>query len=101
MQKKGRSVRRPTYRACCNRRFVEAGQGALVEKSVAAQAQPHHPQSMHRSLRAQVKREGLSTIEAVALALEGLGEDKTISDYLIDRYEELIIKPGLRLPQPS
>jgi DTW domain-containing protein YfiP len=56
---------------------------------------------MHRSLRAQVKREGLSTIEAVALALEGLGEDKTIIDYLIDRYEELIIKPGLRLPQPS
>ena len=51
---------------------------------------------LHRSLRAQVKREGLSTIEAVALALECLGEDKNISDYLIDRYEELIIKPGLR-----
>jgi hypothetical protein len=32
----------------------------------------------------------------VALALECLGEDKNISDYLIDRYEELIIKPGLR-----
>jgi DTW domain-containing protein YfiP len=49
----------------------------------------------HRSLRAQVKREGLSTIEAVALALSCLGEDKNISAYLIDQYEELIIKPGL------
>ena len=48
---------------------------------------------MHRSLRAQVKREGLSTIEAVALALECLGEEKSISAYLIEQYETLIIKP--------
>jgi len=48
---------------------------------------------MHRSLRAQVKREGLSTIEAVALALECLGETKSISAHLIEQYEALIIKP--------
>lgn len=49
---------------------------------------------LHRSLRAQVKREGLSTIEAVALALECLGEDKNISGYLIEQYEACIIKPA-------
>jgi DTW domain-containing protein YfiP len=51
-----------------------------------------NPQSL--SLRTQVKREGLSTIEAVALALECLGEDKSIGAYLMDHYEKLIIKPN-------
>jgi DTW domain-containing protein len=55
-----------------------------------------NPQSP--SLRAQVKREGLSTIEAVALALECLGEDKNIGAYLIDTYEKLIIHPQNPLP---
>jgi DTW domain-containing protein YfiP len=50
-----------------------------------------NPQSP--SLRAQVKREALATIEAVALALECLGEDAGIGAYLIDIYEKLIIHP--------
>jgi DTW domain-containing protein YfiP len=50
-----------------------------------------NPQSP--SLRAQVKREALATIEAVALALECLGEDPGIGAYLIDTYEKLIIHP--------
>jgi Uncharacterized conserved protein len=49
---------------------------------------------IHRSQRPQVKREGLSTIESVALALECLGEEKNISAYLMELYETCIIKPN-------
>jgi DTW domain-containing protein YfiP len=47
-----------------------------------------------RSLRTQVKRQALSTIEAVAMALEGLGENPATADLLRKNYRELIIKPG-------
>lgn len=43
------------------------------------------------SLRPQVKQEGLSTIEAVAAALEFLGENVDIPNLLRKSYEELII----------
>jgi DTW domain-containing protein YfiP len=49
----------------------------------------------HSSLRGQTKQEGLSTIEAIALALQCLGEDKTVSTTLREQYESLIIKPSL------
>jgi len=46
----------------------------------------------HPSLRGQTKREGLSTIEAIAMALQCLGEDQSITQSLQEQYEELIIK---------
>jgi DTW domain-containing protein YfiP len=50
---------------------------------------PRHP-----SLRAQVKPEGLSTIESIALALEHLKEDASIYSLLVREYEDFIIKPN-------
>jgi DTW domain-containing protein YfiP len=47
----------------------------------------------HASLRAQTKKQGLSTIESIALALTCLGENPKVSELLRDRYEELIIRP--------
>ncbi|MDB5105619.1 MAG: hypothetical protein JWP91_3308 [Fibrobacteres bacterium] len=45
----------------------------------------------HPSLRPQVKSEGLSTIEAVAFALEHLGENPAIAASLREQYGSLII----------
>lgn len=45
----------------------------------------------HPSLRPQVKEEGLSTIEAIASALENLGDKPEISAELRNKYQELII----------
>ena len=55
---------------------------------------PEHP-----SLRKQVKKSGLSTIEAVSLALSELGENGNICQSLIKQYEELIVKPVSALKQ--
>jgi DTW domain-containing protein len=49
----------------------------------------------HQSLRGQAKKEGLATIEAIALALDCLGENKEIGESLRTQYEELIIKPNI------
>jgi DTW domain-containing protein YfiP len=46
----------------------------------------------HPSLRAQVKKEGLATIEAIAFALEHLGDKPEISLELRRNYRELIIE---------
>jgi DTW domain-containing protein len=46
----------------------------------------------HPSLRPQVKAEGLSTIEALAFALEHLGEDVKIAGSLRESYRQLIIQ---------
>jgi DTW domain-containing protein YfiP len=43
------------------------------------------------SLRPQVKGEGLSTIEALAFALEHLGETREIADTMRQSYKELLI----------
>ena len=51
----------------------------------------------HPSLRKQVKKSGLSTVEAAALALGELGEDRCICQSLIKQYEELIVKPAVTL----
>jgi len=48
----------------------------------------------HKSLRGQTKKEGLATVEAIALALDCLGENKEIGAGLRKQYEELIIKPN-------
>ena len=57
---------------------------------------PEHP-----SLRSQTKIEGLSTIEAVALALRCLGEKEEISVSLREQYERLIVKkPGADKKNP-
>jgi DTW domain-containing protein len=45
----------------------------------------------HPSLRPQVKKEGLATIEAIALALEYLGEKPDIPHELREKYKGLII----------
>lgn len=45
----------------------------------------------HPSLRPQVKSEGLSTIEAIAFALENLGEKAELALALRDSYRNLII----------
>ncbi len=47
----------------------------------------------HPSLRGQSKRHGLATIEAIALALDCLGEDVAIGKSLRKQFEELIIRP--------
>jgi DTW domain-containing protein len=46
----------------------------------------------HPSLRQQVKKEGLSTIEAIAFALEHLGDRPEIPQELRGKYRELIIE---------
>jgi len=48
-----------------------------------------------KSLRPQVKRQALSTAEAVSFALEELGEDKVLCKSLRMYYERLIIAPNL------
>jgi DTW domain-containing protein YfiP len=45
----------------------------------------------HPSLRPQVKKEGLATIEAIAFALEHLGDKPEIPQELLGKYQELII----------
>ena len=45
----------------------------------------------HASLRAQTREGGLSTIEAVAFALDHLGEDKKIGESLRENFRRLII----------
>jgi len=45
----------------------------------------------HASLRAQTREGGLSTIEAVAFALDNLGEDKKIGESLRENFHRLII----------
>ncbi|HUI90801.1 MAG TPA: tRNA-uridine aminocarboxypropyltransferase [Chitinivibrionales bacterium] len=47
---------------------------------------------VHKSMRGQVKKEGLATVEAVALALDCLGEDVGVGESLRKQYEEKIIK---------
>jgi DTW domain-containing protein YfiP len=48
----------------------------------------------HKSLRGQAKKEGLATIEAIALAFDCLGENTEIGAGLRKQYAELIIKPN-------
>ena len=48
----------------------------------------------HASLRAQTRGGGLSTIEAIAFALEHLGEDKKISESLRENFRRLILGIG-------
>lgn len=45
----------------------------------------------HASLRAQTREGGLSTIEAIAFALDNLGEDKNIGESLRENFRRLII----------
>lgn len=45
----------------------------------------------HVSLRAQTREGGLSTIEAIAFALDNLGEDKKIGESLRENFRRLII----------
>jgi DTW domain-containing protein YfiP len=45
----------------------------------------------HASLRAQTREGGLSTIEAIAFALDNLGEDKKIGESLRENFHRLII----------
>lgn len=47
----------------------------------------------HPSLRKQVKKGALSTIEALALTLELLGKDKSVGESMRRQYEKLIVKP--------
>ncbi|MFP4013865.1 MAG: DTW domain-containing protein [Chitinispirillaceae bacterium] len=47
----------------------------------------------HPSLRKQVKKGALSTIEALALTLELLGEDESLGESMRRQYEKLIVKP--------
>jgi DTW domain-containing protein len=49
----------------------------------------------HPSLRGQTKRHGLATIEAIAMALDCLGENAAVGESLRKQYEELIIKPNM------
>ena len=50
----------------------------------------------HSSLRGQSKKEGLATIEAIALALECMGEESGLTKSLHEQYESLIIKGTTR-----
>jgi hypothetical protein len=47
----------------------------------------------HQSLRGQSKKEGLATIEAIAMLMDCLGEDAEIGKTLRGKFEELIVKP--------
>ncbi|MEE9913680.1 MAG: DTW domain-containing protein [Deltaproteobacteria bacterium] len=46
----------------------------------------------HASLRAQTREGGLSTIEAIAFALDNLGEDKKIGESLRENFRRLIVE---------
>jgi DTW domain-containing protein YfiP len=48
----------------------------------------------HTSLRGQAKKEGLATIEAIALAFDCLGENPGVGVSLKQQYETLIIGPN-------
>lgn len=48
----------------------------------------------HPSLRGQTKKHGLATIEAIAMALDCLGENVAIGESLRKQYEELIVRPA-------
>ncbi len=48
----------------------------------------------HPSLRGQAKKQGLATIEAVALAFDCLGENAAVGESLRKQFEELIIRPN-------
>lgn len=48
--------------------------------------------SLYGQLRREPRKEGLSTLEAVAYTLEALGEDKKITETLIERFKALIEK---------
>lgn len=54
----------------------------------------------HPSLRGQAKRHGLATIEAIAMALDCLGENPEVGKSLRKQYEELIIRPNLNQALP-
>jgi DTW domain-containing protein YfiP len=58
-----------------------------------------HPD--HPSLRAQVKKAGLSTIEAISLSLQCLGENREMTDSLREQYQELVIKPVREIARQS
>jgi DTW domain-containing protein YfiP len=55
----------------------------------------------HPSLRPQVKSEGLSTIEAISLALDHLGERREVGEALNRYYNELIIRGPVISPESS
>ncbi len=46
--------------------------------------------SLYGNLRKEPRREGLSTLEAIAYTLEALGEDPSIGKTLLDRFRHLI-----------
>jgi DTW domain-containing protein len=54
-----------------------------------------------QSLRPQVKSVGLSTIEALACALEVLGEKHSVSEHLVRQYADLVIKPSVLYCPPG
>ncbi|HMD67975.1 MAG TPA: tRNA-uridine aminocarboxypropyltransferase [Chitinivibrionales bacterium] len=54
----------------------------------------------HPSLRGQTKRHGLATVEAIAMALDCLGENTAVGESLRKQYEELIIRPNLNQALP-
>ena len=54
----------------------------------------------HPSLRGQTKRHGLATVEAIAMALDCLGENPEVGKSLRKQYEELIIRPNLNQALP-
>jgi DTW domain-containing protein len=49
----------------------------------------------HKSLRGQVKKGGLSTVEAVAMVLDCLAQPASTGESLRSQYEELIIRPNI------
>lgn len=51
------------------------------------------------SLRAQAKREGLATVEAVAFALERLEGARETAETLRKSYEEWVVEPARRRPE--
>ncbi len=57
---------------------------------------PKH-KSLYKELRREPRRECVSTIEAIAEALEALGEPQTVSDSLRKTFGELLEKQRARL----
>lgn len=49
----------------------------------------------HPSLRGQTKAEAMSTVEAIAMALDCIGEKKEIAESLRTQYAQLIINPEI------
>ena len=47
------------------------------------------------SLRPQAKDAGLSSLEALAFTLPHLGESNEVSEKLLERYKEFVVKPNL------